>query len=170
MTERKTYDVTASKDGRWWLVQVPELDTVGQARSAAEVEEVAREVIGLWLDVEPDTFDVAVSIEIPGEAREAWEEAKQREAVAREENAAAAMLARQAVASLRADGLTFKDAGVVLGLTAQRVQQLAADIVIKGPAGSTAVVEVKSGRSNTTRSKGGEIRAASKGGRRRAGV
>ena len=89
MTERKTYDVTASKDGRWWFVRVPELDTVGQARSAAEVEDVAREVIGLWLDVEPDTFDVAVSIEIPGAAREAWEESKQREAIARGENAAA---------------------------------------------------------------------------------
>ncbi|WP_448812154.1 DUF2188 domain-containing protein [Agromyces bauzanensis] len=107
-------------------MQVPELDTVGQARSAAEVEEVAREVIGLWLDVEPDTFDVAVSIEIPGDAREAWEESKRREAIAREETAAAAALARQAVASLRADGLTFKDAGVVLELSAQRVQQLAA--------------------------------------------
>ncbi|GAA1772163.1 antitoxin HicB [Agromyces humatus] len=172
MTERKTYQVTASKDGRWWLVQVPELDTVGQARNAAEVEEVAREVIGLWLDLEPDTFDVAVSIEIPGEAREAWEEAKQRAAVAREENAAAAALARRAVASLRADGLTFKDAGVVLGLSAQRVQQLAADIEnVNAPAGYTKVVQAKSGRSNATRSNaGGETRAANKSGRRRAGV
>ncbi len=126
MTERKTYQVTASKNGRWWFVQVPELDTVGQARSAAEVEEVAREIIGLWLDVEPDTFNVAVSIEIPGDAREAWEESRKHEAAARSEKAAAAALARRAVASLRADGLTFKDAGRVLGLSAQRVQQLAA--------------------------------------------
>ena len=135
MTKRKTYDVTASKDGRWWFVQVPELDTVGQARSAAEVEDVAREIIGLWLDVEPDTFDVAVSIEIPGAAREAWEESKQREAIARGENAAAATLARLAVASLRADGLTFRDAGVVLGLSPQRVQQLAADPAARAVAG-----------------------------------
>ncbi|MFD4421045.1 DUF2188 domain-containing protein [Agromyces sp. NPDC058484] len=126
MTGRKTYDATARKDGRWWLVQVPELDTVGQARSAAEIEDVAREVIGLWLDVEPNVFDVNVSIEIPGEARAAWEESKARDAVARQENAAAAALARRAVQSLRADGLTFRDAGIVLGLSPQRVQQLAA--------------------------------------------
>jgi predicted RNase H-like HicB family nuclease len=124
--QRKTYRADARKDGRWWFVHVPELDTAGQARSASEVEDVAREVIGLWLNTEPDTFDVEVSIEIPGDAGSAWEEAKRREAVAREENAAAASLARRAVASLRAQGLTYRDAGLVLGLSAQRVQQLAA--------------------------------------------
>ncbi|WP_341953492.1 antitoxin HicB [Salinibacterium sp. TMP30] len=124
MANRKTYDVTARKDGRWWFVQVPELDTVGQARSASEIEEVAREVIGLWLDVEPHSFDVALDVEIPGEARVSWERAKALEAAARKESAEAAAYARRAVASLRAEGLTYKDAGIVLGLSPQRVQQL----------------------------------------------
>jgi len=127
MTERHTYEATARRDGRWWLVEVPELDTVGQARNTAEVEDVAREVIGLFLDVEPDTFDVNVSIEIPENARAAWEESKKREAAARTESEAAAALARRAIATLREDGLTFRDAGAVLGLSPQRVQQLAAD-------------------------------------------
>lgn len=126
MTERNTYEVTASRDGRWWLVQVKDPDTVGQARNLDEVEEVAREIIGLWFDVEPDSFDVNLSIEIPGEARDAWREAQAREELGRNEVARAAILARKAVQSLRADGLTFKDAGRVLGLSAQRVQQLAA--------------------------------------------
>ncbi|WP_286310863.1 hypothetical protein [Agromyces mangrovi Wang et al. 2018] len=99
---------------------------MGQARNTAEVEDVAREVIALWLDVEPDTFDVAVTFEIPENAREAWEESRRREAMARTESEAAAQLARRAVATLRADGLTYRDAGAVLGLSAQRVQQLAA--------------------------------------------
>lgn len=126
MTERNTYEVTASRDGRWWLVQVKDPDTVGQARNLDEVEEVAREIIGLWFDVEPDSFDVNLSIEIPGEARDVWREAQAREELGRNEVARAAILARKAVQSLRADGLTFKDAGRVLGLSAQRVQQLAA--------------------------------------------
>ncbi|BDZ64374.1 hypothetical protein GCM10025877_13120 [Agromyces mangrovi Wang et al. 2018] len=126
MSQRNAYRVNARRDGRWWLVEVPELDTVGQARNTAEVEDVAREVIALWLDVEPDTFDVAVTFEIPENAREAWEESRRREAMARTESEAAAQLARRAVATLRADGLTYRDAGAVLGLSAQRVQQLAA--------------------------------------------
>lgn len=143
MTERHTYEATARRDGRWWLVEVPELDTVGQARNTAEIEDVAREVIGLFLDVEPDTFDVNVSIEIPENARAAWEESKKREAAARTESEAAAALARRAIATLREDGLTFRDAGAVLGLSPQRVQQLAADITVRGKDGGTEVIEIK---------------------------
>jgi len=124
MSDQKTYGVTARKDGRWWLVSIPELDAVGQARNAAEIEEVAREIIGLWLDVAPNTFDVDLDVEIPGDARDAWLRAKALEAAARRESAEAAAFARRAVASLRADGLTYKDAGIVLGLSPQRVQQL----------------------------------------------
>ncbi|CAD5140711.1 protein of unknown function [Microbacterium sp. Nx66] len=111
-----------------------------------EVEEVAREVIGLFLDVEPDAFDVNVSIEIPENARAAWEESKKREALARTESEAAAALARRAIATLRADGLTFRDAGAVLGLSPQRVQQLAADIAVHKDGSFTAKFKVKERR------------------------
>ncbi len=126
MTNRTTYAVHARRDGRWWFVEVPELDTVGQAKNASEIEEVAREVIGLWLDVEPHTFNIDLEVEIPGEARASWEQAKALESSARRESAAAAAFARSAVASLRAEGFTYKDAGIVLGLSPQRVQQLSA--------------------------------------------
>jgi hypothetical protein len=124
MSDQKTYGVAARKDGRWWLVSIPELDAVGQARNAAEIQEVAREIIGLWLDVEPNSFAINLDVEIPGAARDAWLRAKALEAAARKESAEAATFARRAVASLRAEGLTYKDAGIVLGLSPQRVQQL----------------------------------------------
>lgn len=60
MTEQTTYDATARRDGQWWLVQVPELDTVGQASGVAEVEEVAREIIGLSLNRPAGLIQVAV--------------------------------------------------------------------------------------------------------------
>ncbi|MWV76039.1 antitoxin HicB, partial [Rathayibacter rathayi NCPPB 2980 = VKM Ac-1601] len=31
------FTATAERDGRWWLVTIPELDTVGQARSVGEI-------------------------------------------------------------------------------------------------------------------------------------
>lgn len=124
MSTRRTYEAMARKDGRWWLVRVPELDTVGQARRVTDLEDVAREVIGLWLGVDARTIDVKLSIEIPEGAREAWEASRERAALAREEEREAAVLARRAVQALRADGLTLKDAGIVLGLSPQRVHQL----------------------------------------------
>jgi len=127
MSEKATYKATARRDGHWWYIQVPELGTSGQARSVGKIEEAARDIIGVWLDVEPDSFNVDVTIEIPVAAREAWEESKVRQAAARELEAAAAVLARTAVRNLRADGLSFKEAGTVLGLSPQRAHQLAAD-------------------------------------------
>ncbi|GAB3611545.1 hypothetical protein GCM10027414_36710 [Humibacter ginsengiterrae] len=125
MAERKTYKATASRDGRWWLVKVDDPDTAGQARDLNEVEEVAREVIGLWFDIDPDSFDVDITIEIPDSAREAWNQAVVLEDQARRDEADAAALRRSAVQALRAEGLTMKDAGRILGLSPQRVHQLA---------------------------------------------
>ncbi len=124
MGERKAYAATARRDGRWWLVQVKEPDTVGQARRLDEVEDAAREVIALWYDIDPHSFDVDMTIEIPEEARAAWEESVEREQRARAEEARAAALRRAAVQNLRASGLTLKETGRVLGLSPQRVHQL----------------------------------------------
>ena len=44
-------EATAVRDGRWWLVRLPELDTAGQARTVREIRAVATEVAALWLDV-----------------------------------------------------------------------------------------------------------------------
>ncbi|MCU1420496.1 MAG: hypothetical protein JWN36_147 [Microbacteriaceae bacterium] len=124
MNSRKRYSATATRDGRWWSVRVDNPDTVGQARRLDEVEEVAREVIGLWFDVSPDSFDVDVTIEIPEPARAAWVESATREQHARSEEAAAAVLRREAVHTLRESGLTLAETSRVLGISPQRVHQL----------------------------------------------
>ena len=125
-TMTRTYAATARKEGRWWFVDVPELDTAGQARSACEAEAVAREVIGLVLDVDPATVNVTVTIEVPETVKATWQEARARETVAREQETIAASLARKAVRELRTQGFTLKDAGAALGLSPQRIHQLAA--------------------------------------------
>jgi DNA-directed RNA polymerase specialized sigma subunit len=121
----KTYTATVRKDGRWWLVDVPEFDLLGQARNLAEADDVAREVIGLMLDVDPATIDVVTTIEIPESARDMWERAQSTQAHARRQEQEAAQMARQAVAALRSEGLTLRETGTVLGLSTQRVHQLA---------------------------------------------
>ncbi|HWD82904.1 MAG TPA: hypothetical protein VG497_28580 [Kribbella sp.] len=47
----KTYEVTVRREGRWWMVAVPELDGLTQARRLDEVEQVAREYIAVSTDV-----------------------------------------------------------------------------------------------------------------------
>lgn len=117
----KTYDVTVEREGRWWVFRIPELGTGGQAKSLAEVAYEAQGVAAMWLDVEPETLAVAVTVAGPDAALREWAAADQDEEDARKAISAAAARRRAVVANLRADGWTAADAGRVLGISKQRV-------------------------------------------------
>ncbi|MDR0627440.1 MAG: hypothetical protein LBG11_09345 [Bifidobacteriaceae bacterium] len=120
------YQARARKDGRLWLVEIPELDITGQARWLREVEEVAREVAALVLDVDLGEVGVDVEVELPADLEAAWAVARSKMAAARQAQADAARQSRQVVAALRAAGYTYAEAGAALGLSPQRVQKIAA--------------------------------------------
>lgn len=71
MAEMK-YTAHAERDGRFWLVHVPEIDQWTQARNLREVEPMARDLIATLLEVEPTSFAVDVEIELPEAVREEW--------------------------------------------------------------------------------------------------
>ena len=121
----KVYDATARKDGRWWLVEVPELDVAGQARNLAEIGDVAREIAALVLDVDEASVRVKVIAQMPDELRQAWAAARAKTAQAAADQIEAAARTREVVSALRNDGYTYQEAAAVLGLSVPRVQQLA---------------------------------------------
>jgi hypothetical protein len=43
----RVYGIEVSRDGDWWMIRVPEIDQVTQARHAGEVELMARELIAV---------------------------------------------------------------------------------------------------------------------------
>jgi hypothetical protein len=43
----RCYDIEVTRDGRWWMVSVPELDGLTQARCPGEIEGMAREYIAV---------------------------------------------------------------------------------------------------------------------------
>jgi len=91
-TDQRTFDAIASREGRWWLVRVPALDAVTQARSIKEVSVMATDLVAALLDVDDHEVIVNVTYELPATVANTWAEA---------------------------------EAGAVLGLSKQRVQQLA---------------------------------------------
>lgn len=75
MTERKTYHATATKDGRWWAIEIHDLPEhlVGVTQSAVdqgweEAEAMTREVIALLLRVSEESFDVELKEKEEGES------------------------------------------------------------------------------------------------------
>ncbi len=58
----KTYDVLAAREDAWWMVSIPEIDGLTQARDREEVEQMAREYIAVTTDVA--FSEVAVNVRV----------------------------------------------------------------------------------------------------------
>ena len=122
-------EAIATRDGRWWLVRIPELDATGQARTVRDIQPVATEIAALHLEVPGEAVDVCVRVHVSEEAEQHWEQALQLEHEARALQQRAAELRRDAVRRARADGYKLDAAAAAFGVTPARVQQLAADAV-----------------------------------------
>ena len=122
----REFDAVATREGKWWIITVPELDAVTQARNVREIDDMAGGLISAILDIDEDLIHVSVSLELPETVAAVWSEATilHEQAVADERRSST--LRRRAVRELlTSSGLSQKDAARVLGLSAQRVQQLA---------------------------------------------
>jgi len=123
-----TYQATVERDGAWWMVSVPAIDGLTQARSLAEAGKMARSLIAITLDIDPATFDVDIATGaiggVPDVAVEVDAIKQLRERAASEEREATAKAAALAK-NLAAQGITVRDIGVILGVTFQRAHQLA---------------------------------------------
>jgi predicted RNase H-like HicB family nuclease len=121
------FGVTVVRSGRWWAIEVPELPGVrSQARRLDQVDAMAREAIALKLSVSEDSFELAIQTDLASlGALEASIEAalEARKAAALAQDAASAAM-RRAVAEIRSSGYTSRDAGMLLGVSNQRISQI----------------------------------------------
>ena len=126
MSEQRTYRATVAREPGWWIVTIPELNLVTQARRLRDVQRMATDVVAVWLDLDPAAVSVQVAdISAPAAIAQQMAQAKQLLAQASEEQELANRLARDAVHQLTHDlGLTLREAAKVLGIPLQRVVQL----------------------------------------------
>lgn len=125
-----SYTMELTRSGKWWHVYVPELDRVTQGRTLAEADEMARDLIVLveedrGVPLDPDSIELHQRVQLPDgvvshlrQADELREQARQTQQAALNEQSAA-------VQELRKSGVSLRDAGTALGLSHQRVSQLA---------------------------------------------
>lgn len=121
------YRVEVTRDGRWWMISVPEIDQITQARRISEIDEMARSLISLMADEPLNEVELdIVGITVPGVGD--IQRSAQELVHMREEAAIAAQKAQQRSASfvrqLTEAGIPVRDAGELLGLSPQRISQL----------------------------------------------
>lgn len=127
-----TYTAIASRGERFWLVRVPGLGTTKeglptQARTLADVEPWARDLIATYLDVPEDSFDVEVKVELPSGVQAHLRRAVDLRTRAAQAQSKAADEYRAAARDLQAAGFTVRDIGKALEVSHQRAAQLLAE-------------------------------------------
>lgn len=120
----RNLEANAYKEGKWWMVSIPEIDGLTQAKTIAQIPEQATDLAAIILDVPADQVAVNISYKLPEEAAAAdqsWKAAQAQLADAKAKvDATLAELAR----TLKAQGYTLKDIGALTGYTFQRVSQI----------------------------------------------
>lgn len=121
-----TYAVHAARFGRVWALEAkPEgVGVHTQARRLDQAEAVAREAIAIVLDVRESEVDVEIVVDLDADIQRRMEEVRSAQAAASAAQAAAAAASRDLARKLADSGYTVRDAGRILGVSAQRVSQL----------------------------------------------
>jgi predicted RNase H-like HicB family nuclease len=123
----KTYQLVIYRDGRWWMVSVPEIDGLTQARNLKEAEAMGRDLIAITLDVPIDSFDVEVSLASIGDVERISDQVTQiaaRRRTAEQLEQEASEQAIQLAKKLSAQNVSMRDIGTILGISHQRANQL----------------------------------------------
>lgn len=122
----KTYAATVTREGRWWMVAVPEIDGLTQARRIDEAELMARELIAVTLDIALEDVAVTVTVESVGEVpvRSIVERIESDRRAAMELERGASRQAIELAKQLAAENVTVRDVGSILHVSYQRAHQL----------------------------------------------
>lgn len=118
------YTVKVNRDGRFWFLHLVELDQYTQARNLTEIETMARDLVHMMTGEDEADIVLDVDVELPEPVREAQIEAERLRKLAEESNALAAVKSREAARLLKAQGITVRELGSLLGVSYQRAQQL----------------------------------------------
>jgi predicted RNase H-like HicB family nuclease len=122
------YQVVARRsDDGWWALSCPTVRGAhSQVRRLDRAVEMARDAIAGVLNVPLSKVEVELDVRLPRGLKQAVESIERSTVVAREAASRAAQAQVDAARALIDDGLTLRDAAVVLHLSHQRVAQLVA--------------------------------------------
>jgi hypothetical protein len=119
----KTYRATASREGKWWIIQV---DGIGatQGRTTTEAQRMANDLVAIMEQVPIEDVHVEIEFVIPGKLGEEIKRARQQTRKAEQAQRDAAEKVRLAVGHILSNGMSKQDAARILGVSAQRISQL----------------------------------------------
>lgn len=119
------YVATATREGRWWVITVPNVG-VTQSRSFRDAEAQARDLIAVMLDVEQDTITVEVVPQLEDVLAADLQATRAGQAQLQALRHEVATQQTRVAARLESAGYTGADIAGILAVSPQRVSQLLA--------------------------------------------
>lgn len=120
-----TYDASVGREGAWWIVRVPAVNGVTQARRLSDVPLMARELVAATLDVPLDA--VSINVHHDPYIVEKVADINNARAHAADLEREASKDARELARFLVKTGVPLRDVGTILGVSHQRAHQLVSD-------------------------------------------
>lgn len=118
------YTVDVTRDGRFWLIYVPEVARHTQARHLREIDRMARDLVAVMTEENPDGIDLAITVHTPYEAAVHLARAVELRKESSRAQAEAASELRAAARHLKDAGMPLRDIGQLLDVSYQRAHQL----------------------------------------------
>lgn len=120
------YKVRAYREDKWWMVEIPELDGLTQARRFTEVEEMARDYIAITKNVPLSRINITVTVtDVAGvDVETRLERIRKDRSMADALEKTALEETERLAKELAARKLTVREIGQVLDISFQRAHQL----------------------------------------------
>ena len=125
VAEVKTFHAEVVRDGKFWLIRIPQIERSTQALRYRDVAIMAGELVEIMTGLGSAEYDLQLNVRLPSSVQDHLARAEVLRAEAARKQTEAAAESRAAVRELIAQGLSQREAGEVLGLSFQRVNQLA---------------------------------------------
>lgn len=126
MTVTAVHSATVTREGKWWIVRIPEIAGLTQARRLGEAELMAREYVAVTLGVPLESVAVELTvapvggIDVTGRLAEIRDARQRADALEQAAASGAIALAKE----LAALSVPRRDIGAILGVSFQRADQL----------------------------------------------
>ena len=118
--ETTAFTALCERAGRWWTIRVPQLEGMtAQVRSLDQVEIVTRQLIARTLSIPAESIRVDVLPDAPAPVTQAL----QTRHAARQAVEAATRATVEALDLLTSEGIAFRDAATMLGLSQAEIEQ-----------------------------------------------
>lgn len=133
--ETTTFTALCERAGRWWTIRIPQIEGMtAQVRSLDQAEIVTRQLIARALVVPAESIRIEVIPDAPAPVAHAL----QMRHAARQAAEVATQATRDALDALAREGIAFRDAATMLGLSTAEMEQYGPAVTGDAPGWPTA--------------------------------